>query len=156
MEASTGLRPGSYETYSRVKSGDIVLRMTDLQNDQKSIRTGLVEESGIITSAYVNIRPDQEQIEPAFLAAVLRTYDNKKVFYEMGSGVRQNLTYDELGQLPIPLPSLVLQREITRHIQQETQKVDELLTDVEGLRALLIERRSALITDVVTGRKVVA
>lgn len=153
MESVGGLRPGSYETYNRVEPGDIVLRMTDLQNDQKSIRTGLVTESGIITSAYVTLRPDPELVEPRFLAAALRAYDAKKVFYEMGSGVRQNLTYSELGELPIPLPDATVQQTIADHIDSELRDLDSLLTDVVALQQLLVERRSALITDIVTGRK---
>ena len=37
-----GLLPESFESYNIVSDGDIVLRLTDLQNDQKSLRTGLV------------------------------------------------------------------------------------------------------------------
>lgn len=51
-----GLVPSDYSTYQIVENGDIILRLTDLQNDHKSLRTGLVEERGIITSAYVCIK----------------------------------------------------------------------------------------------------
>lgn len=153
IENVGGLRPGSYETYNIVESGDIVLRMTDLQNDQKSIRTGLVTERGIITSAYVTVRPDPAMVEPRYLAGVLRAYDAKKVFYEMGSGVRQNLNYNELGQLPIPLPDPPTQASIADYIDVELDELDAVLADVAALQQLLVERRSALITDVVTGRR---
>lgn len=36
-----GLLPASFETYNIIGDGDIVFRLTDLQNDQKSLRTGL-------------------------------------------------------------------------------------------------------------------
>ncbi|MEP4461957.1 MAG: hypothetical protein ABJ027_08080, partial [Roseibium sp.] len=53
----TGLVPESFETYQVVQPGDIIIRGTDLQNDMTSLRTGLARNTGIITSAYINLRP---------------------------------------------------------------------------------------------------
>ena len=44
-----GLTPKDYADYQIVNPGNIILRLTDLQNDHKSLRTGLVENKGIIT-----------------------------------------------------------------------------------------------------------
>ena len=49
---NSGLLPESFETYNVIEPGDIVLRLTDLQNDQVSLRVGRSDERGIITSAY--------------------------------------------------------------------------------------------------------
>lgn len=120
-----GLKPESFANYAIVEPGDIVLRMTDLQNDQKSIRTGLVINRGIITSAYVNIRPIEEVVEPRYLHYVLRLYDIKKTFYRMGSGIRQSLNWTELSELPIPVPPLETQRRIADYLDYECAKIDE-------------------------------
>jgi len=50
-----GLTPESYTTYQILNPGDIVMRLTDLQNDHVSLRTGLVVTPGIITSAYLGL-----------------------------------------------------------------------------------------------------
>src|SRR5437868_6043234 len=39
-----GLLPESFETYQIVEPGNIVMRLTDLQNDKRSLRQGLVHE----------------------------------------------------------------------------------------------------------------
>lgn len=52
INTSDGLLPESFNTYNIVETGDIIIRPTDLQNDKRSLRTGLVKEHGIITSAY--------------------------------------------------------------------------------------------------------
>lgn len=52
-----GLLPANYNTYNIVEPNDIIIRPTDLQNDKKSLRTGLVKEHGIMTSAYIDMRP---------------------------------------------------------------------------------------------------
>ena len=53
INSSDGLLPESFNTYNIVEANDIIIRPTDLQNDKRSLRTGLVHERGIITSAYI-------------------------------------------------------------------------------------------------------
>src|SRR4051794_36796731 len=55
-EKLRGLVPASFETYQVLEPGNIVVRPTDLQNDQKSVRVGFVRDHGIITSAYLAFR----------------------------------------------------------------------------------------------------
>lgn len=140
-----GLRPDSYETYNIIAPGDTVLRMTDLQNDQRSIRTGLATERGIITSAYITVRPDGDKVEPRFLHSVLRAYDIKKTFYEMGVGVRQTLKYAELADLPIPLPPRDTQRAIADYLDRETGEIDAMLAKLTSLSELVRERRREIV-----------
>lgn len=73
IDAVDGLLPASFETYQIVHEGDIVFRLTDLQNDKRSLRSGLVPERGIITSAYLAFTP--RSIEPKYLAYLMRAYD---------------------------------------------------------------------------------
>ena len=49
IDSCDGLLPLSFETYQIVEPGNIILRFTDLQNDHRSLRVGLVNEEGIIT-----------------------------------------------------------------------------------------------------------
>ena len=49
INTTDGLLPASFEGYQIVEPGNIILRLTDLQNDHKSLRTGLVTRRGIIT-----------------------------------------------------------------------------------------------------------
>jgi len=145
IEENGGLRPDSYETYNIIEPGDSVLRLTDLQNDQRSIRTGLATERGIITSAYVTVRPDAAKVEPRYLSAILRTYDIKKAFYEMGSGVRQTLKYTELADLPIPLPPRHIQRAIADYLDSETGQIDAMIGRFDELVVTLEKRRISMI-----------
>lgn len=52
--------------------------------------------------------------------------------------------------------SLEEQHRIVDHLDEVTRKIDAMIAKVSELKSLLIERRAALITDVVTGRKKVA
>lgn len=44
INTNGGLLPASFNTYNVVEPGDIIIRPTDLQNDKRSLRTGLVTE----------------------------------------------------------------------------------------------------------------
>lgn len=50
-------------------------------------------------------------------------------------------------------PSLKEQCRIADHLDEVTGRIDVMLATIDELKALLVERRAALITDVVTGRK---
>lgn len=148
IESNDGLLPESFETYQVIHDGDIVFRLTDLQNDKRSLRTALVKEKGIITSAYVAASPNG--IGSKFLNYLLRSYDTQKVFYSMGGGLRQSMKYSDIKRLPILIPEIQLQRQITTFLDRETTKLDTLISKQEKLIELLQEKRQAMISHAVT------
>ena len=148
IEDNDGLLPASFETYQIVERDDVVWRLTDLQNDQRSLRTGIVRERGIITSAYLATRP--LGIVPEFLAYLLRAYDLTKVFYSMGGGLRQSMKFSDVKWLPVMLPSRDEQAEIAAFLDRETAKIDALVWEQQRLIALLKEKRQAVISRAVT------
>ena len=94
IDTSFGLLPESFETYQIVEAGNIILRLTDLQNDQKSLRVGLATEKGIITSAYLCLK-FLRKIHPVFAYYLLFVYDISKVFYWFGGGLRQSMKFED-------------------------------------------------------------
>lgn len=66
------------------------------------------------------------------------------------------LSSDKARELPVLAAPLDEQRRIADHLDDVTSKIDTMLAKVAELKGLLTERRAALITDVVTGRKDVA
>lgn len=151
VESNIGLLPESFETYQIVHPGDIVLRLTDLQNDQRSIRVGFVGGLGIITSAYVCLTVRHTLI-PEFAHYVLLGLDMLKVFYGLGGGVRQTMKFGDLRWLPIVCPSQDEQQTIIRFLDRETAKIDVLVAKIrEGIERWK-EYRTALISAVVMGK----
>ena len=134
INKTDGLLPASFDTYQIVEPGNIVLRLTDLQNDHKSLRVGLVKEDGIITSAYLTIEV-KKNISPEYLYLILHSYDIKKVFYSMGGGIRQNLNYDGLRKLNIPFPPLDEQKKIVEYLSTKTLQIDAQQRERERVTA---------------------
>jgi len=120
-----GLLPESFDGYNIVEPGDIVLRLTDLQNDKKSLRTGLVRERGIITSAYTTIRAIG--VDSRWLAYSLHSYDIQKVFYSLGSGLRQSMKFDDLKSLAISVPPIDVQRRLADYLDEQVLIADQLI-----------------------------
>lgn len=149
INTTEGLLPASFDTYQIVEDGVIVLRLTDLQNDQKSLRVGLAKEEGIVTSAYVCLGVFKS-MAPAYLYSVLHSYDIKKLFYSMGGGIRQGLNWQGLKKLDIPLPPLPEQLKIVSYLESKTSSIDAYVAEKEKELQLLNELKEAEIANVVT------
>lgn len=64
----------------------------------------------------------------------------------------QNISQADILNLPMDLPCVERQRRILAHIDEQTSKIDTLITESETFIELVQERRSALITAAVTGQ----
>ena len=149
VESNFGLLPESFTTYQIVNPSNIILRLTDLQNDKRSLRVGLSRERGIITSAYFCLETST-QLDAEYAYYLLHSYDISKVFYGLGGGVRQSMKFEDMKHLPIVCPSLDEQRAVVTFLNRETAKLDALVEKKQRLIELLQEYRQALITQAVT------
>lgn len=146
-----GLVPESFETYQIVEPNDIIIRCTDLQNDQTSLRTGLAQDKGIITSAYLNLKVINNY-SAKFLHYYLHVLDITKVLYKFGSGLRQNLSFLDFKRLPIIDVPLAEQQQIADYLDAQIIKIDQAIALKTAHIEKLKEYKSVLINDVVTGK----
>ena len=144
-----GLVPASFETYQIVDPGDIIIRPTDLQNDWNSLRFGLSRHRGIITSAYMCFQTEKGMSQE-YGHLLLHTYDLKKVFYGLGSGLRQSLSWNDFKYLPCLVPPLAEQAAIVRYLDHTDGRIRRYLRSRERLLELLKEYRQAVIHETVT------
>ena len=141
VNTNDGLLPESFETYQVVDPGEIVFRPTDLQNDWNSLRSAIVTERGIITSAYIAVKPRDGSCW--FLNYLFRAYDLAKVFYSMGGGLRQAFKFKDIGNLPLIFPPPSEQHAIASFLDRETAKIDALIAEQRRLIELLDEQIKA-------------
>lgn len=149
IDSPDGLLPASFDGYNIIEDGDIVLRLTDLQNDHTSLRVGLATERGIITSAYTTLRPIDTS-NSKYLFYLLHAFDLKKGFYGMGSGVRQGLNYAEVKELRIVLPSQDEQDAIASFLDNQCGQIDSIIEEAKSSIAEYKKLREAVIFEAVT------
>ncbi|WP_294714440.1 restriction endonuclease subunit S [uncultured Gemmiger sp.] len=152
INTSEGLLPDSFNGYNIIEPGDIVLRLTDLQNDKRSLRTGLVKEHGIITSAYVTLKAAKEVV-PEYFHYLLHAYDVMKVLYNMGNGVRQGLNYSELSKMHIVAPPLDEQKNIATRLDCVSKGIESIIASKKQQLAVIDSYKKSLIYEYVTGKK---
>ena len=149
IESNEGLLPASFETYNIIEPGNIVFRLTDLQNDKRSLRTGLCKERGIITSAYVTLQIRSDD-SPRYMHYLFHTYDLCKVFYGMGDGVRQGMNYEDLKRLRILRPDQDTQRRIADYLDHKCSQINTIIARQQQVIEKLKAYKLSVITEAVT------
>ena len=151
MEEKKGVTPDSYDSYQGVHPGDVVLRLTDLQNDQKSLRVGRATTKGIITSAYLCV--SSRSLNDRYSAYLLHDVgDIQKLFYGLGGGVRQSMKFADLAELLFSLPPPSEQRAIADYLDRQTAQIDAQLATLDEQAQVLKDLRKAIIHEAVTGK----
>lgn len=151
INCKEGLLPENFEGYQIVDDGNIILRLTDLQNDHKSLRTGLVTERGIITSAYTCLKV-RDNILPEYLQMQLHVADLCKVFYGMGGGVRQSIGFKDIRSLRIAVPPIKEQCKILETARAVEAPINDAIQVLHDMIDCLNDLKQRLIADVVTGQ----
>lgn len=149
INTSEGLLPASFNTYNIVEANDIIIRPTDLQNDKRSLRTGLVQERGIITSAYIALMPNMT-LNAGYFHYLLHAFDVSKVFYNMGNGVRQGLNYSEFSRLMVMEPPYEEQNAIANFLDAKCAEIDTLAANIQAQIDTLEQYKRSVITETVT------
>lgn len=151
IDINFGLPPASFEGYQIVHAGYTVLRLTDLQNDKRSLRTGYVTETGIITSAYMGLIPG-ERLDSRYFTYLLHAYDLLKIYYGLGSGLRQSLKFSDMKLLPVLLPPMPEQKAIVAYVDAKTAQINGLIDDINAQIEKLKQYGQIVIHDAVTGK----
>jgi type I restriction enzyme S subunit len=140
-ENPEGLVPEDYATYQLFELDDLVFKLIDLENVRTS-RVGLVLKRGIMSSAYLRLRPRPGTCVHFLYWSFFDLY-NRQIFNHLGSGVRSTLGADDVLNLPLPVPDVATQRAIANYLDRETARIDALITKKQGMIELLEERNGA-------------
>ena len=135
--------------YTIVKPNDIMINGLNLNYDFISQRIAQVREMGVMTSAYICLRPTSIT-NSRFYTYFLKSMDYKKMFHGMGTGIRLTLSYNELKNQFLPFPPLDEQTAIAEYLDKETAKIDTAIAQQQKMIDLLNERKQIIINNAVT------
>lgn len=138
-----------YVKYSKVLQNDILINGLNLNYDFVSQRVAIVPEPGIVTSAYVVLRPFDTTYAPYF-CYLFKAMDSQKLFHGMGTGIRLTLSFDELKKQLIPIPSIREQKRIVAYLDKKITLIESCKCQRERELQNLNELKQAEIASVVT------
>ena len=131
--------------YTVIEPGDVVVNGLNLNFDLKSLRIAIAREKGVITSAYIVLRP-RNDVNSEYYNYVLKALDFQKILHGMGEGIRLTLSYDELKKIVVPAPKASIQSAIVDYLKEKCGEIDSLI----GLQEQMIEKLKAYKQSVIT------
>ncbi len=137
------------ETYLVVKPGELVLNTMWLNH----CGLGVAKEEGIVSPAYRVFGLDRSTLDLGFCHHLLRSEPYVQEYTRLAYGIRPNslqVSTEDFGLLPIPIPSLTEQRSIAGFLDRKTAAIDDLIAKKERLIELLGEKSQTIITQAVT------
>lgn len=136
---------------SVLAGGDIVVSIGPAYGKVAVVSEDLAGGNLTQDTVRVALRPDLAYTRFVVWALLSRQTADYWDYEIMGATFRR-LNLGTLARTPIPLPSLNEQHRIAAYLDEQTAKIDALIAETELFIELARERRSALITAVVTGQ----
>lgn len=149
-EATDGLQPENFDGYQLIKPGQLIFKLIDLQNVSTS-RVGLSEDLGLVSPAYIALTADR-RVLPKYAYWYFMDLYNRRIFNNLSEGgVRANLSWEGLRQLPFILPSIERQHRIVEFLDAETARIDNARATVQKLTELADELKIATVDQLCFG-----
>ncbi|WHN66064.1 restriction endonuclease subunit S [Cysteiniphilum sp. QT6929] len=152
IDSGEGQLSMDYSKYQLIFKGEFGMNHMDLL-------TGYIDISkynGVVSPDYRVFSIKNQIFNTNFYLYVFQTCYINKIFYKYGQGSSQlgrwRLPSEEFYGLRIPTPFLDEQMKISNYLDQQTAKIDQTIEKAERAIELLKEKRTALITAVVTGK----
>ena len=150
------LRTGDYVASNALKKDDILITRGNTPQLVADVCIVPEDEPNLLISDLIyKIQVDKSKIIPDFLSLFLLTTQARR---QIGSDARGSsysmlkVSQDHIKNWSVVLPPMSEQKKIVDYIQKSSQKIERLTTYLLESIELLKEKRSALITSVITGQ----
>jgi len=135
-------------SYQVVLKGDFLINPLNLNYDLISLRIALSEINVVVSSGYI-VLVNSIEIDKSYFKWLLHRFD--VAFMKLlGSGVRQTLNYNDIGNCDLTFPPLSEQTDIASFLNIKTTQIDLTIAQKGKQIELLKERRLTMINEVVT------
>ncbi len=138
---------------SRIQDGDVLLNITGASIGRcYYVPNGFGK--GNVNQHVCIIRPFLDKVDTNFLYYIIRSeIGQTQIKLQQTGANREGLNFEQLKNFGFPVPeSIEEQQSIVRHIETECALIDAKKAKTEQLIKLLTEYRTALISEVVTGK----
>lgn len=142
-----GKTHSDYSTYQAIDIDDLVFCLFDIDETPRTV--GLSTKKGMITSAYTAFK-SKENVNTQYLYYFFESLDDAKALKPYYKGLRKTVRPPEFLKIHVPFPPKVEQNVISRFLDTETTRIDNLIDKQEKLIELLEEQRKSMISHAVT------
>lgn len=149
MDNPQGKFPTDFDTYQVVEPGDLVFCLFDIDETPRTV--GLARQAGMITGAYTVVRCYDPSLAE-FLHYYYLSLDAEKRLRPVYTGLRKVIQKNVFLSMKSPVPPEEERVAIVKFLEKETARIDLLMAKQEQMIDLLKERRSALVTQTVSGQ----
>ena len=134
--------------YQEVLSGEFLVNPLNLNYDLKSLRTALSEIDVIVSSGYIVLK-SEGVVDKNYLKWLLFVFDIRQM-KTLGAGIRQTITFRDIGNCTTYIPSCEEQKFIAIFLDGQIARIDNLIAEKQDFISLLKEKQQTLISHVVT------
>lgn len=135
-------------SYQEVRAGEFLVNPINLNYDLKSLRTALSEIDVRVSPAYIILQHVQGN-SPRYLRWLLHQFDVAHM-KTLGAGVRQTITFGDMGPCRTFMPPLAEQEQIANLLDEQTARIDALIAEKLELLAALKEYQYAYSSRIMT------
>lgn len=136
------------KSYQVVLKGDFLVNPLNLNYDLISLRIALSEIDVVVSSGYI-VLSNSINLNKSYFKWFLHRFDVEYLKL-LGSGVRQTLNYNDIGNCDLIFPPFAEQTAIANYLDEKTAQLDTAIAQKQRMIELLKERRQILIHRAVT------
>jgi type I restriction enzyme S subunit len=138
-----------------ITEGDLIISLTGTLGKRDYGFAVTVDQKGeyLLNQRVAKMLPNKKLVELIYFSYVMKSEQYLTQIYALPSGTKQaNLSNENVLSAICSLPALLEQRAISNYLDNATCKIDTLISKAQKAIELLKERRTALISSVVTGK----
>lgn len=149
-QLDTAVKTDNGDNRKKVCKDDFVVNS---RSDRKG-SCGVSPYTGSVSLINIVLSP-RNNIEVQYFHHLFRSNDYVEEYYRIGRGIVADLwttRYSEMRNIMVPFPPIAEQHEIVSYINEQCQKIDTLIMELQAEIDHLKEYKQRLIADVVTGQ----
>ena len=145
-----GKMPTSFNGYQRLEPGNLLMCLFDIDVTPRCI--GLIKQAGLSSPAYSQfVLNDIGNAE--YYCYYYTMLDNDKTLLHLAKNLRHSLTEDQLGAIPVIVPSIDEQKDIAAFLNAKCEEIDKVIADKIKQLTILDEFKKSMIYEYTTGKK---
>nr|WP_316656440.1 restriction endonuclease subunit S [uncultured Gellertiella sp.] len=149
VESGKGKFSADMGTSQVVNVGDIIFCLFDIPETPRTV--GLSRHEGMITGAYT-VFSFSGDVDPNYVELFYIAMDDRKLLGPLYTGLRNTIAPSRFVGIKTPTPPMPEQSSIVEAVQIATAEMNTTISKIENEVSLILEFRTRLIADVVTGK----